>query len=105
MGFDVRGGSTGEHDSLVRIVAARAHATPDSGTRPTPNASGGQCAPAAGVGVGSGQGAACPQLSHGHVARGDKLAVALALLRAACTGGARSALPPGAVAAHRMAKD
>src|ERR1039457_1506385 len=105
MGFDVRRGCTGEHDGLVRIVAARAHAAADSGTRPASNAPRGQRAPPAAVRMGGGAASARPQLPHAHVARGGELAVALALLRAARTGRARSARPRAAMAAHRMAKE
>src|ERR1039457_4085630 len=105
MGFDVRRGRTGEHNRLVRIVAARAHAAADSGTRPASNAPRGHRAPPAAVRMGGGAASARPQLPHAHVARGDELAVALALLRAARTGRARSARPRGAMAAHRMAKE
>src|ERR1039457_6340338 len=125
MGFDVRRGRTGEHNRLVRVVSARAHAAADSGTPPASNATGGHPArpaaasgagppatapggrrgPRGGVRVGGGAASARPQLPHAHVARGDELALALALLRAARTGRAGSARPRGAMAAQRMAKN
>src|ERR1019366_10494008 len=89
----------------VGAASARAPAAADSGTRPASNATGGHRAPPAGVRVGAGAASARPQLPHAHVARGDELAVALALLRAARTGRARSARPRGAMVAHRMAKE
>src|ERR1017187_10507152 len=61
MGFDVRRGRTGEHNRLVRVVSARAHAAADSGTRPASNATGGQRAPPAGVRVGGGAASARAQ--------------------------------------------
>src|ERR1017187_3673328 len=105
MGFDVRRGRTGEHNRLVRVIAAPAPAAAASGTGPASNAPRGQRAPPAAVRMGGGAASARPQLPHAHVARGDELALALALLRAARTGRARSARPRGAMAPHRMAKN
>src|ERR1035441_9661687 len=107
MGFDVRRGRTGEHSRLVRVVSARSRAAPPEESVAVPAASEArvQRPPPAGVRVGAGAASARPQLPHAHVARGDELALALALLRAARTGRARSARPRGAMAAHRMAKE